>query len=87
MRSVLFITFLALTFLIFGQDPIYDICPIKNSEEDTGFNLFDKEGKEINLKNILLKTPQCLFSKELGGVHTAQEISQHCKKSKKTLKI
>jgi peroxiredoxin len=54
---------LALTFtllfstLLLGQGEMYDICPIKNSEEVPSVNLVNKEGKEINLKESIGNDP------------------------------
>lgn len=43
-----------------AQDPMYDICPIKNSEEVPDVSLFDAQGKEVNLKTYIYQKPVVL---------------------------
>ncbi|MBL4752078.1 MAG: AhpC/TSA family protein [Flavobacteriales bacterium] len=44
-------------FTIQGQDVMYDICPIKNSESVPNALVFDRDGKEVDLKSYIGKRP------------------------------
>lgn len=55
------ITFITLTALTsFSQDGMYDICPIKNSQEIPSAKVWQTNGKEGDLKNIIGKKPTVL---------------------------
>ncbi|MBL4652104.1 MAG: hypothetical protein JKY53_04440 [Flavobacteriales bacterium] len=42
---------------IFAQEEMYDICPIKNSEEVPSAVVYEKSGTEIDLKPHIGKRP------------------------------
>lgn len=48
---------LSLTLTLYSQKEMYDICPIKNSEEVPSVNLVNKEGQHIDLKEYVGQKP------------------------------
>ena len=56
--KILSLTFsLLFSTLLVGQEEMYNICPIKNSQEIPSVNLMNNEGKEVNLKELIGTDP------------------------------
>ncbi len=57
MKLLLIIIALFVSIFSFSQEEMYDICPIKNSEEIPSALVYDTAGGEIDLKNYIQDRP------------------------------
>jgi peroxiredoxin len=57
MKILLIIFPLLISITLFGQDAMYDICPIKNSEKIPSAIVYSTDGKEVNLKTFIDQKP------------------------------
>ena len=57
MKFLISITLLFITTVSFGQDGMYDICPIKNSDSIPNAIVYNNLGDEVNLKKYVGNRP------------------------------
>ena len=57
MKTLLLLSLLILSLSTFGQDEMYDICPIKNSQNIPDAIVYDGKGSEVNLKKYIGERP------------------------------
>ena len=60
MRILPLLTFLLCMSPVFGQDEMYDICPIKNSEEIPKATIYTIDGKKENIKTFIGNKPSVI---------------------------
>ena len=60
MKSILLLSLLILSHSTFGQNEMYDICPIKNSQNIPDAIVYDGKGSEVNLKKYIGERPVIL---------------------------
>lgn len=60
MQNAILLMFLFVCLIAKSQDGMYDICPIKNSEEIPSAKVWDINGQEQNLKELIDSTPTVL---------------------------
>ena len=53
MKSIITIALIFSQIILFGQDQMYDICPIKNSQEIPSAQIWNTDGEEIDLKEYV----------------------------------
>lgn len=60
MKNIIFTISVLFSFALNAQDQMFDICPIKNSEEIPASQVFSKNGDTLNLKELISEKPTVL---------------------------